>query len=978
LSSGSGRAKVAAFAPARRHRVDCTQDDTMDLNHPTTAARAASRTGCTSTRPGLLRGCLLAALAGVIAALVTAQAQPPGPTDAEVARKLSVPVETVRRVKARYGLGNAELARLTPAELRRLLAPAGTVLARDDPEGRARYLRRRQETNGKPPPPDARLKALRQLQDLRSKLPPGAHVAGLPAGPKVDPHRLAFREAGLKQGQAPDRWLSLGPDFVGGRTRALLFHTDPQGKHTLFAGAVAGGVWKYSEEGHAWSPVDDFLANLAVTCLAQDGANTLYAGTGEGLYLVGAVFGAGIFRSTDGGASWEKQPIPGSERFYFTNRLAVSKDGNTLLVAGGRAGEGWALFRSTDPEKKTWAPVRKGFFGDVKFDPTDPLKAVAGGSYYRDQDHWVLDQAGKGYYSTDGGESWTPAEFEGLDKLQRGRVELAYALKDPKFVYAAVQVGAGDNGPWSSELWFSDNGGKSYKRRACKDSETGKPAYWLGQEYANGSRDSQGDYANTVWANDDQLVVVGGLDLWRSDDGGETLRRISQRRAWSWDAERTWGLPHPETSVHADQHVIIAPPDFSKDQNPAVYVGCDGGIFLTEDIKGAGADTPRHTAGWKPRNGGYQTLQFYRAATHPQSSLVLGGAQDNSTFLGGFVGFQPNSEGTGRWAIKSWSRVSIAGDGGYCAIDPHDLTTMYVEAPYLQLLRLSHKKHPRTGNVADLEDPLSGQAYVDRTGPKDELADKPAKKPFLIEDAGGRASFIAPFLLDPNDAKSETLLAGGWRLWRTRDAKTEVTADKGPTWQPIKDGELVTGQDGKKYPTVISAIAVTRDNPGVIWVGDDYGQVFKTAEGTLDKPTWTRVGASSLPTGRGCSCVVLDPRHPGRAYVTYEGWSGKNVWRTNDDGQTWDPLPIQSAAPGSQPLVAPVNTLTIHPDDSDWLYVGTEVGVFGRDERTQSWSPTNEGPANCRVNDLVWIDHWLVAATHARGMFAIELVPVKR
>lgn len=101
-------------------------------------------------------------------------------------------------------------------------------------------------------------------------------------------------------------WQPLGPGNVGGRTRAIII--DPVTPNTMYAAGVAGGVWKSTNGGTSWFPLDDFMANIAVTCLAFEPGNSsvIYAGTGEGFFNADAVRGAGIFKSTDAGATWTR------------------------------------------------------------------------------------------------------------------------------------------------------------------------------------------------------------------------------------------------------------------------------------------------------------------------------------------------------------------------------------------------------------------------------------------------------------------------------------------------------------------------------------------------------------------------------------------------------------------------------------------------------------------------------------------------
>src|SRR5256885_1501451 len=127
-----------------------------------------------------------------------------------------------------------------------------------------------------------------------------------------------------------------------GRTRSIVVH--PTSPGVMWAGSVAGGVWRTDDGGQSWEPVDDFMANLAVACMAVDPTdpNVVYAGTGEGFFNVDAVRGAGIFRTVDG-TTWQPLAATTGPEFQAVNRLAISADGTTLLAATAAG-----IFRSAD------------------------------------------------------------------------------------------------------------------------------------------------------------------------------------------------------------------------------------------------------------------------------------------------------------------------------------------------------------------------------------------------------------------------------------------------------------------------------------------------------------------------------------------------------------------------------------------------------------------------------------------------------
>ncbi|MCZ0982126.1 hypothetical protein O1L60_33290 [Streptomyces diastatochromogenes] len=307
------------------------------------------------------------------------------------------------------------------------------------------------------------------------------------------------------------RWEWLGPGNIGGRTRGIV--VDPGHPNKMWAASAGGGVWITRNGGAKWAPVDDFLGNLACACLAMDPSDpaTIYVGTGEGFSNVDALRGNGVFRTTDA-TTWAPLPATQTADFRGVTRIAVSASGAVVLAATDTG-----LFRSADPARATWTRVLGVPLGQVVFAPGDEKRAVAGAL-----------NAGEAWVSADGGVTWQAATHGPWS----GRVELAYAVKDPTVVYASVQAQTG-------RIWRSTDGGRTYQIRKTKD-PTGQVADYLGD---------QGWYSNAIWAGDPtdaDLIVTGGVDLWRSTDGGDHLAEIS-----------TWWDP---ASAHADHHAIVSHP----------------------------------------------------------------------------------------------------------------------------------------------------------------------------------------------------------------------------------------------------------------------------------------------------------------------------------------------------------------------------------------------------------------------------------
>jgi photosystem II stability/assembly factor-like uncharacterized protein len=853
------------------------------VNPSATTRQASSNTG--ERRPLSVRGSRfvirLLAIGSLVFLAFAALAEPgqPAPPDDKIANKLGLTEDQVRHVIAHRGMSMASLQALPNKDLPRVMRRLSYA---DLPRERAafRALRLRDES-GKIKP-GGRLKALEKLASLRRDNTK-AKVAGIPTGKSVNPKHLQPLTAGAQ----PTGWTALGPGNIGGRTRSILIH--PKNPKIIFAGSVAGGVWKSDDSGDSFYPVNDFMASLVISCMVMDPSNPdiIYAGTGEGFGNVDALRGSGIFRTDDGGSTWKQLQGTDAEAFQWVNRLAISSDGIVLLAATRSADTSntGGIYLSQKPDRTDWVRKLAAEIADVKFDPTDSKKAVAGGLH-----------DGSAFVTNDGGETWTPATHSG-DWV--GRVELAYARKDPTTVYASVDTSGG-------EMWRSTDGGKTYQQQ-----NTG--TQYLGD---------QGWYDNVIWADDPtnaDLVLVGGVDLWKSTNGGKDLTDIS-----TWWAEN-------QSSAHADHHAIVAHPQFDGNTNKTVFFGNDGGIYVTQDVYTVGNDpSPPRTHGWSHLNHTYGVTQFYGAAANTTSGTIVGGAQDNGTLRFTTAG-----------GPQKWSEM-FGGDGGFCAAHPSDQNVFYGEYVYLNI--------HRSMDAGQSSDYISGQ-YWDGAN----WSWKPI--PYLIPDAKNQAAlFIAPFVLDPN--KATRILAGGKSLWRTDDADTPNTSTKGPKWASIKNS----------VGSRISALAVTQTNSDAIWVGHENGQVYRTSNGMAASPSWVKVdqnGTTPLPN-RYCTRLTIDPSDAKTIYVAFGGYSKGNIWKTTDLGQTWKSI-------GSALPEAPVYSVTVHPSKPNFVYAGTAVGIFASEDGGANWSPTNEGPTNCAVEELFWMNKTLVAVTHGRGLFRIDI-----
>jgi len=505
---------------------------------------------------------------------------------------------------------------------------------------------------------------------------------------------------------------ALGPGNIGGRTRSFLI--DPTNPNVMFAGAVAGGVWKTTDAGASWQPVADAMSNLTISTMAMSPGNsaTIYAGTGEGYFNWDAVRGDGIFFTTDGGSTWSQlSSTHANPDFYYVNKIVISNVNTSRVYAATNTG----LFRSMDGGN-TWLKILTPS-GDgcqdlaIRNDQaTDYLFAACGqfstATIYRSLAAESTDNGGL--------PSWTPVNSES----RMGRTSMAIAPSNQNVIYA-LSDSLDNTSPYFLGLlavYRSVDGGSTWFKLLRNDNATLLNTLLLSNPYEGACQNiaaNQGWYDNVIAVDpvDSNRVWAGGIDLFRSDDGGQNWGLVSY-----W-----WADPSAPQYSHADHHAIVFHPQYDGVNNKVMFDANDGGLFQLADARVAtstNACSVSGNASWTTLNHQYATAQFYHGLPYPGGAAYFGGTQDNGT-LGG-------SDSAG---AQNWSRL-FGGDGGFVAVDPTNTNNLFTETPYMHLLESN-----------------DGGATFFSVG---------------AYDAG--AYFIAPIQMDPGNPS--IVWSGGSRLWR--------------------------------------------------------------------------------------------------------------------------------------------------------------------------------------------------------------------
>ncbi len=714
-------------------------------------------------------------------------------------------------------------------------------------------------------------------------------------------------------------WESIGPGNVGGRTRAIAVH--PTDHDIMYAGGVAGGVWKSTDGGGSWSPTDDFMQNLAVTTIVIDPSDpdTVYAGTGEGVWS-NTVFvrGLGVFRSTDAGASWSQLAATNNTNFHYVNRMIASPNVPGRVYAGTRTG----VWR-TDDGGENWSVVLRN--PNYVAGPEPATNGCFAGCMdlvvRADRDPDVLfasfgnGQADGLFRSDDAGASWVSYTVP----ANQGRVSIALAPSDNDVMYL-LMADNGSGGAFGSivNVYRSDDGGQNWTGQVDFGSLFGP---WLLANTILGTGCNttsppyhQGWYDNAIAVDpaDPDTVWAGGVDILRSDNAG-----VSWGLAGHW-IYYTLADPPPEY-IHPDHHTIVFHPGYDGVENQTMFVGNDGGVWRTDNARAAttqdGCPTQaplvRPEIVWESLNNGYGVTQFYHGDAAKGIDRFIGGCQDNGTQL------VHSSTTPDEW------RIAFGGDGGYCAINPNNDNIIYLEYHAFPSIHKSMN---------------GGVNFVQRTNG--------------ITDTDG--IFITPFAMDQQDPG--TLWTGGRRPWRTTNGAA--------SWHVA----------GPNLPqaALISAIAIAPSDSDVVYLGFTNGYVAASSNATSESPTWS-VHGSGLRVGAWISSVAVDPRNPQIAYATYASYGGEHIFRTTNGGANW--APIDGIAFDGVPDI-PVHWVEARPCDPTVLYAGTELGIFASDDWGATWAPANAGLANTVVESLDFRDRdSLVAFSHGRGAYTADLAP---
>ncbi|MHB0968684.1 MAG: VPS10 domain-containing protein [Thermoanaerobaculia bacterium] len=685
---------------------------------------------------------------------------------------------------------------------------------------------------------------------------------------------------------------SIGPAVASGRVSDIAVH--PARKSTYYVAVASGGIFKTVNSGTTWTPVFDNEGSFSIGCLAIDPKDPLvvWAGTGENNSQRSVAYGDGVYKSTDGGKSWQNVGLKSSE--HIGKIVIDPRNSDVVWVAaqgplwspGGDRG----LYKTTDGGR-TWKRVlsisENTGVSDVVLDPRNPDVAYAA-SYQRRRHVWTLIDGGPEsaiHKTRDGGATWTKVS-KGLPEEDLGRIGLEISPADPNILYAIVEAANKKSG-----FFRSTDGAASWERRS--DYVSTSPQYY--QEIIADPKNPDRVYSMDTWMH-------------VTDDGGKTFRKVG------------------EDAKHVDNHSLwIDPADTNY-----LLAGCDGGVYESFD----------RGATWNYKSN-LPIMQFYKVAVDNAKPFynVYGGTQDNNT-LGG-----PSRTISDSGIVNSDWFVTTGGDGFQTRVDPEDPNIVYSQSQHGYLVRYDR----RTGETIDIKPREAKGEEGLRWNWDSPLIISPhshtrlyfaSNRLYRSDDRGDTWKAVSPDLTRGIDRNKLKVMGKVWPIEAVaKNASTsfygnvvalsESPLEEGLLYVGTDDGAIQVSEDGganwrklEKFPGVpdmayVSRLEASQHEADVVYaafdnhkMGDFKPYVLRSADRGR---TWVSV-SGDLPQRGTVYALVED--HVKRDLLFAGTEFG--VYFTLDGGKKWIQLK------GGMPVIQ-VRDLAIQKRENDLV-----VATFGR------------------------------------------------
>lgn len=765
---------------------------------------------------------------------------------------------------------------------------------------------------------------------------------------------------------------SIGPTVMSGRVVDI--DVSPADPTHFYVAYASGGLWKTTNNGLSFRPLFDQEAVMTIGDIAvnwQQG-EIIWVGTGESNSSRSSYAGAGIYKSSDGGRSWQHLGLTES---HHIGKIALHPgDPNTVWVAAlghlYSANKERGLYKTSDGGK-TWQQtlyVHDNAGGiDLEVDPSNPAVLYAA-TWERKRRAWDFVEAGPGsgiYKSTDGGNSWQQLNTGGSGfpaGPQVGRIGLALHPQQTSILYGIVDNQAlRPVAPGAGQLTKDQL--RTLSREAFLGLQEASLQAFLREhhfpkKYTAASlldqvrRGELKPAALVEYLEDANSLAadrpVTGAEVYRSENGGHTWRKTHTQyldqlyfsygyyfgkiHVSPLDADKIYlyGVPLLRSddrgktfvsldggNVHADHHALW----ISGARAGHLVNGNDGGVNISYD----------DGATWFKANAP-AVGQFYTVNVDMERPYrVYGGLQDNGVWVG------PSTYRAGPgWQQEGhypYQRL-LGGDGMQVAVDTRDNTTLYTGSQYGHYYRINR----HTGERISIR-------------PVHELGQRPL-----------RFNWQTPVHLSRHN--QDVVYLGSNKFHRS--------LRRGEDMQTLSGDLTGGGRPGDVGYGTLTSIDESPRRFGLLYTGSDDGLVHVSKDGG---GSWRRI-SDQLPQQRWVSRVTASAHVQNRVYVALNGYRWDDfrpyLYVSEDQGQHWQPL-------GQDLPLEPINVVKEDPQNPNLLYVGTDHGLYISLDRGQTFMRMSRDLPAVAVHDLVVHprDQELVVATHGRSLFVADVAQVQ-
>lgn len=758
-------------------------------------------------------------------------------------------------------------------------------------------------------------------------------------------------------------WAEIGPNNVGGRTRAIL--VDRNNTNVIYAGGVSGGLWKSTTGGSSWEFVSG-MPDMNIACLAQSPTTGyLYCGTGESFTNTGYVggtpgfIGSGLYESTDGGLTWHifHNAKPSAlnvtnVEWVFVNRIAIDP-------VSGR------VYAATNKGLRYWEDGATAWVNPVYLSNGTTLNQANATCVVTGPDRSVVAVVGNKLYVSPNGDPHTFVDKS--PSTGAGRIEADIAPSNPNYIYACI---AKANGSLQG-VYRSTNKGDDW----TVIGPGGSQAFNLFGD------NNQGGYDNVigVFPTNADRIFVGGIVVWEWNNGGNFEQITSGSE---------------EIDAHVDMHAICFNP-----QNPNIfYLGSDGGVAKTTN----GGET------FMTINKNYSITQFYAVACNGNMYSAMGGTQDNSN---------PYVAGTGLDPKKG--QVLFIGDGGWAAfslVNPKaffgtmqyanawrspDMGETYQSAADEQFFSgtmLAQGTPGSDANFGRFVTPLNIWESFNNLYSSDStlfIADtaynvgddlivrsKNNNYPFhhVLTAAEGPLA-IDDTLLVQDIISSHFFVALVKGLWMTKEG---IQFNKTPQWFQISNVQDIHTFTVSKCGNYIFA---GTDN-GALYRISNILAIRDSLSGWYNSPYCVVEQSGIENFGQAITSIAIDPNNPARIVVTLGNYGNSNYVYYSSNALDADPTFVskQGSTAGKKLPAMPVYSAVFEMGHPNMVILGTEYGIFATEDITKpastiEWTEENSGFPKVPVfmlrqqvfNYPGVVNYGAIyAGTHGRGFFVTQ------